>query len=170
MSKYETFSSRIKAKMLDFFLVIIPLLIILIIVSSVLSEFKLFQAIGEFNFFILPLLSLMVFYPVVAHILYGQTIGKKFANLKVVDISEKPLIFGQAILRSMPQIAFLMLIFLYRFQDANNERSISSSFYWGFTSFYFLFRITDHVCGNVIAKNRTLHDLLGKTVVIRTDV
>lgn len=170
MDKYQTFSARIGAKLIDWFLVGIPLFVILIIVSSVLLELKLFENINEFKLLALPLLTLMIIYPIVMHTLYGQTFGKKFSNIKVVDISEKPLIFGQVILRSLPQMAFLMLIFLYNFQDSDNEKSISTTFFWYFVSFYFLFRITDHVCGSVINKNRTLHDLLGKTIVIRTDV
>lgn len=170
MDKYETFSSRIKAKIIDFFIVTIPSFLILVILYSVITELELVENIDKFIFFVLPLLTLMVFYPIVAHTFYGQTLGKMFSNLKVIDISEKSLIFGQAILRSLPQMAFLMFVILYMFQDSNNEKGISSTLFWYSVSFYFLFRITDHVCGNVIGKNRTLHDLLGKTIVIRTDV
>ncbi|HQU86918.1 MAG TPA: RDD family protein, partial [Pyrinomonadaceae bacterium] len=53
---------------------------------------------------------LSVVYITFAHAYYGQTVGKKVMKIKVLDDSEKPLIFGQAVLRSLPQIATVFFV------------------------------------------------------------
>lgn len=169
MNKYDTFSARVKAKILDLF-IIIPVGLCFFGFVFLFSELDFLHTPQLQKFvLILPLIALFL-YPIVMHTIYGQTFGKMAANVKVVDISEKPILFGQAVLRNIPQIAFLILILIYVYQDETDEYGLSASFFGYFFSFYLLFRMTDYICGIVISKNRTLHDLLGKTVVIRTDV
>ena len=107
-NKYETFGRRVGAAILDSF--------ILFPVGLGISLVFLFFNIAS------PLLGsaaaglISAAYYILTHYRYGQTFGKMAAKVKVLDDSENPINFGQAIVRSLPQL--LVPMFAISFSTA----------------------------------------------------
>src|SRR5215204_61449 len=99
MEKYQTFFPRFVALLIDSF-IMLP-----IGISD--DWFRQAEFPPLFFYFWIPLSALVSpFYIIIMHGLYGQTLGKMAMNVKVLDVSEEPLKFKQAILRESPQLAF----------------------------------------------------------------
>ncbi len=168
MEKYQTFIPRFWALILDSIL-----LLPLIIVDQTVTDYAISgyvqtamnAATGLFG----------VFYVILMHYFFGQTVGKMLMKVEVLDISEKPLSFFQAVLRDSPQLLgiFMFLIFgdpsyflngeLKAAEFANNI--VSNSFYillmiWGLADIIVFFRND---------KRRALHDYLAGSVVIKIE-
>ena len=162
MEKYETFGRRFGAAFLDS--------IILIPVGWGISFVFLFVGYTP------PLLTSAVLglfsaaYYILTHWRYGQTIGKKVAQVKVLDDSETPINFGQAIIRSLPQL--LIPMFAVSFSTAGEQQNGDSMDFWasmvyGLTA---VFSVVNVIVCLANEKRRALHDFLAGTVVVRTDI
>jgi len=122
-----------------------------------------------------PIDTLMLFdvyvYSVVLHSIYGQTIGKYFLGVKVVDFkSESPIGFKQAFLRDSVPIALSLLavIILPNFESVLAESSVSSlplsfqAILWVSV----LWSVLEIVTMLMNDKRRALHDFIAGTVVV----
>jgi len=108
-----------------------------------------------------------VSYYIGLHAYYGQTVGKKAASVKVLDDSEKRINFGQAVLRSLPQL----IVAMFALSFSNSERSASTETVASILNWFFgIFVIADIVVCLVNEKHRALHDFIAGTIVVRTDV
>jgi uncharacterized RDD family membrane protein YckC len=165
MERYQTFFPRLVALLIDGF-IMLPL-------GILDSWFRQAEFPPLFFYLWIPVSSLVSpIYIIVMHGLYGQTLGKMAMNVKVLDISEEPLKFRQAIIREAPQLAFnlgvvyLLIAFFPQNFNAENVQTPFSVFatlsaVWGLADILtFLFS----------AKRRALHDLLAGTVVVKTNV
>lgn len=111
---------------------------------------------------------LIAAYFIVLHWLYGQTLGKRMLGLSVVDNdSNDELSFKQAFVRYLPNIILsvigLMFIFEY---DVYGEIIVSSTF-WIYISVTMAWQIAELICMYINKDNRSLHDLIAGTVVIK---
>jgi len=164
MEKYVTLGKRFGALIIDS--------ILLAIVNAVFSFVLIFltDTNSILQFIISALTNLIyVFYFILLHAYYGQTIGKIIFRVKVVDDSESPINFGQSVLRSMPQlipalfVATLVNPNLY--EDSSIQVvSIIISVAAG------IFGVADIVVCLVNEKRRALHDFIAGTIVVRTDI
>jgi uncharacterized RDD family membrane protein YckC len=164
MEKYQTLRRRFGALVIDSILLGIGNLII----SYALR--LLIESNPTILWIAISLLNLMtVFYFILLHNFYGQTIGKKIAGVKVIDDSESPINFGQSVLRSLPQLipALFTLTIINPNLYAEEGTSIISSIILYAAG---IFNIFDIVVCLVNEKHRALHDYIAGTIVIRTDV
>lgn len=164
MDKYQTFSARIGAKLIDSTLIFVLMSIFFPLTFS--GELSPLTDLVLIN---LPFL-ISVFYTISMHTFQGQTIGKNLLKLKVVDLKEKPLIFGQAFIRSMPQFFMTGFFLMYSLQNEESNLQFSHTFFFTAIFLYLIFQIVDIIIGLVNKRNRTFHDFISQTVVIRTDV
>lgn len=163
MEKYQTFWRRFWAGVLDS-LILLPIT----------------WGITVFFLFVSPMPLMMTFssiavgfvsvsYYILMHNFYGQTLGKMAAKVKVLDISETPINFGQAVVRSLPQIIPVM----YSISFSTADESIDSVARSGVNIIYgslLVFYLADVVVCLISEKRRALHDLIAGTVVVKTDV
>jgi uncharacterized RDD family membrane protein YckC len=163
MEKYQTFGRRFWAGILDS--------IILLPITWGITFFFLFVSpmplVNTFSSIAVGLVS--VGYYILMHNYYGQTLGKMAVKVKVLDISETPINFGQAVVRSLPQI--IPVMYSISFSTAGDSidtvaRSSSQIIYGSLVVFY----IADVVVCLVSEKRRALHDFIAGTIVVRTDV
>ena len=116
---------------------------------------------------------LPIFYSIILHCKYGQTIGKWVAGVKVLDISEtkrinlKHSIFRESFYLTIELIGFFYFIFMvfktgdtqYFFKDFNN---FAQTPFLVWTSLELITMFTN-------SKRRAIHDFLAKSVVVRTE-
>jgi len=170
LDKYQTIGSRFVALIVDS-IVLIPLMLF----GSYLAYY-----IGNSSLIIFAVNTLFglisVFYYILMHARYGQTLGKMLMKVKVVDISETPINLGQAAIRSLPQL--IPVIVAIGFE---NPRGLSgNSSQWDVQlaeSLNFLLTISIliwTVLNIIIAlfgeKHRALHDYMAGTIVVKTNV
>lgn len=168
--KYHTFAFRAVALIID----------IIVLIPLTASGSYLAYSIGNtplMHFAVSSLIALLsVFYYILMHALFGQTLGKMLVKVKVVDISHSPINLGQAAIRSLPQL--IPLIFAMGFE---NPRGLSgNSSQWDAQlaeslKFLLMISISIWTVLNIIIaaageKHRALHDHIAGTVVIRTNV
>jgi uncharacterized RDD family membrane protein YckC len=157
MEKYQTFWRRFWASLIDS-LILLPL--------TWLAAFV-FSFIGV----LAPLLAgfVSVFYYVLMHFYYGQTVGKMALKVKVVDDFEAPINLGQSLLRNLPQLFPVM--FAVSFSTAGNTSDVLLVFLVTvIQGFLTMFSLADMIVCLANEKRRALHDFIAGTVVIRTDV
>jgi len=162
MEKYETLWRRIGAFILDS--------IILSLVSWGILFVFLFTgsspAIAAVSSALVAVVS--VSYSILLHTLYGQTVGKMAAKVKVLDDSENPINFGQAVLRSLPQLVLAMFALSFSTADADAfSTTVLAVLINGSVTVFF---IGDVIVFLVNEKRRALHDFIAGTIVVRTDV
>lgn len=162
MEKYQTLIPRFCALILDAIL-LLPLAIIEELIKS--DGFS--QSSKWVLFFIVGLAETMYF--VVMHGLFGQTVGKMLMKIRVLDISETPLKFRQAILRDLPQLLLVAGSFIFLYPSAPNEIEPSSPDYWKnpFFVLILIWGVADLVVFFTNEKRRALHDYIARTVVVR---
>ena len=165
MEKYETFWRRFGALLLDS--------IVLWIFNFLLTLGLVYINESELRF-IIASAAVSLVYPLYFILLHtyngGQTLGKMATRVKVMDDSETPLNFGQAVIRSLPQLipALFVVTLLTRSEAALDEmNTIISGVLSGVAT---LFGIADIVVCLVNQKNRALHDFIAGTIVVKTDV
>lgn len=165
MNKYHTFWRRLGAAFIDG-IILYPL--VFIETTAYNSTSKSFSIIG---IFIASFVYIIYF--VILHAKYGQTIGKKLMNIKVVAVTEVELIgFKRAVLREFPWIianglAFLYL-FGYLFKLEHRELNDVKEYFRNLTfmmSFAWLFIELISMFTN--SKRRAIHDWFAKSVVIK---
>lgn len=168
MDKYDTFGSRFLASFLDG-LIMIPVGCLSTIVPIMSTSGKI-TIVGSLIFSLIPTV-----YTISMHYFKGQTIGKSAVNLKVLDISERPITFAQAVIRSLPQMLPIFisasLLISSMFSPANNSASdnIFSNIITAFYGLYVVFIIGEIISALFSSKHRALHDYLAGTVVTKTD-
>lgn len=162
MEKYKTLGRRFGAIVLDSF-ILMPI-----------------TGVASFIFFFIDLTPnkvissmipgfISVFYYILMHAYNGQTFGKMAAKVKVLNDSETPINFGQAVLRSLPQLFPVMFAFSSLTANQSDESSIKfwASIIYGLVSLFF---ILDVIVCLTNEKHRALHDFIAGTIVIKTDV
>lgn len=168
MEKYQTIGPRFLALLIDS-LLMIPLSILIMALSGFISSPKIgFLLTGALS-------AAPVIYTILMHAYCGQTLGKMAMKVIVLDISEHPVTFAQAVIRSLPQlvpvfIAASVSISTMTSPASNEARSdllgiITSVAY----ILYFVWQIGDIISALATEKKRALHDFIAGTVVVRTD-
>jgi len=165
--KYNTFWRRFAAAIIDS-LILWPLTFISGYLDD--SHSSVMFCIGS-----LALSVIYAAYFVILHANYGQTVGKKITNIKVVDIDEVSLIgIKRAIIRELPWVIADIGIFLYLYsmllltkhpdlediKDRYNNLITASSLTWMLIELITM--LTNY-------KKRAVHDYLAKSVVVKTD-
>jgi len=167
MEKYQTFTPRLFALIIDA-LIFLPLSFL----DNLIKEANLLPAI--FALWLLVSSAAHPVYSILMHGIYGQTLGKMAMKVKVVDTFEKPITFHHAVLRELPYLSFTFsLIFLAMPQTSNiievsNFLPYSAENIITFLMYAWIF--TDIAVFFINDKCRALHDFIGGTVVIRTNV
>jgi uncharacterized RDD family membrane protein YckC len=165
-SAYAVFYQRFFAFLLDLIIIFfIPLAMFIFSVKAgnlVFAELSAYVAAASGLIFYI--------YHMVMHKIYGATIGKMSCKIKVVRLDLKPLGYKEAFLRTAPYIVIFPLISiitspaLYGFsedsQAAANSEGFNEALQFAWYVFSIIWILKDRY-------NRTLHDLLAKTVVIK---
>jgi uncharacterized RDD family membrane protein YckC len=165
-ARYDTFSPRFWAGFVDG-LVFLPV--------SLLDNYLSSPARTPFVLIAWALFSYTAYwvYSVSLVAYRGQTVGKKVANVKVMDVSEKRLpSLRQALLRDIGEIvpstlALIYVIYLvisHRYSEPFSTSSHWPIFALGFANLgWFLLEITTMLTNS---KRRAFHDLIAGTVVV----
>lgn len=162
--RYHTGFKRLGAALVDG-IVFMPLLLIEKWMLDKTDNLSVFIAWSIFNAF-LPL-----FYSIILHYKYGQTIGKWVAGVKVLDISESgKLTLKQSILRDSFYLGIEIIGVLYFaflvFQTGQAEYIHID--YRNFASLpILLWTILELISMLTNPKRRAVHDFLAKSVVVR---
>ncbi|HRH41145.1 MAG TPA: RDD family protein [Pyrinomonadaceae bacterium] len=114
-----------------------------------------------------------VSYYILMHYYFGQTLGKMLFKIKVLDISEQPITFFQAMLRSLP--ALIVLVLTINFSNPQiSEGTASSNDIWVaknllvlITGLLSLFNLANAISLLVTEKHRALHDYIAGTIVVK---
>jgi uncharacterized RDD family membrane protein YckC len=115
-----------------------------------------------------------VIYVILLHARYGQTLGKMAMKVKVLDVSEEPVRFAQAVIRSLPQMlpvfmASSLLISEMSPATGSTGKNLLMAAATLANILYFIWSVADIIVCLVSDKKRALHDLVAGTVVVRTD-
>jgi uncharacterized RDD family membrane protein YckC len=163
MEKYETLGRRFGALILDS-LILIPVNLVVSFLTVLMSWspgiLTVSSALGG---------VISVSYYILMHYQYGQTLGKMVMKVKVLDDSEGAINFGQAVIRSLPQL--IPAMFAVSFSTADRTDNLSASVVGTLISgLVSIFWIADVIVCLVNDKRRALHDFIAGTIVVRTDV
>lgn len=155
MVRYQTFGKRVIAALVDL-AVWLPLIFVGIWVE--LAD------LDDWTYFTLLVIQTPIglAYNILLHWKFGQTVGKMVAKVKVIDLNEGPLSFGQAVLRDIAYVADALvsasnmaLLFSFGF-------SRTSEFYTSIQSYMliplFCWIFIDTLVCVKSKKNRALHD------------
>lgn len=165
MEKYKTFFPRFVALLIDSF-IMLPL--------AILDDwFRQAEFPPVFFYIWIPLSSLVLpVYTITMNGLCGQTLGKMAMNVKILDVSEEPVKFGQAVLRDLPQLIFnigaIYLGIVFFGQDTESENVKTA--YAAFGTLAMIWGLADISTFFLNDKRRALHDFLARTVVVRTNL
>ncbi|MEP6902967.1 MAG: RDD family protein [Actinomycetota bacterium] len=165
MEKYKTFAPRLVALLIDSF-IMLPI--------AILDDWFRQAEFSPLFFYIwIPLSALVLpVYMIMMHGLYGQTLGKMAMNIKVLNVTEEPLKFNQAIWREIPQLIFnigaiiLGIVFLAQDPEAENVKMS----YGIFGAFAMVWGLADIMTFFFSDKKRALHDFIAGTVVVKMNL
>ena len=165
VEKYRTGIKRLGAAIVDG-IVFLPLL---------LFEQWLFSATQNISIHVAWIIFaafLPIFYSIILHYKYGQTIGKWVNGVKVVHVSEiRTLTFKESVLRDIVYLSvqiIALVYFLFLFQQGHDftefvedfgDFSIVPLFIWNFLELMTML---------LNPKRRAIHDFIAKSVVVRT--
>lgn len=165
--KYETFGARVSAGILDG-LVLLPLSIPMIVVEMTSKPWPAWALI--LVHVLTPLASYA--YSILMHGRYGQTLGKMWAGVKILDVGEsKPITYFQALKRdAVPLLFFIILLPVelhliqqgeYGFAEIRTSpwHRILGSLMWGWWGLEILTMLFSR-------KRRAVHDIIAGTVVV----
>lgn len=164
MEKYQTFFLRFVALLIDSF-IMLPLFVFD-------QWFREAEFPHLFFYFWIPLSSLVFpIYSITMNAKFGQTLGKMWVKVKVVDVLEKPISLHQAILRDTPQLIFntaAIVIGIIALPYDENAAEMMYAFgifnvvagIWGMADIM-VFLLND--------RRRALHDLIAGTIVVKTE-
>src|SRR3954466_5805459 len=115
---------------------------------------------------------LPIFYSIILHYKYGQTIGKWVVEVKVLHISEsRTLTLRESILRDIVYLSVEVIALGYFFFPYQ-QRHDSTDFVQNFGSFSqtprFFWNVLELITMLTNSKRRAIHDFIAKSVVIRT--
>lgn len=166
--RYRTFGPRFWAGWIDG-LVFAPL--------GWLTEFLIAPAAPAVRVSMLVLDAILYFtYSVVAHGLYGQTVGKWLCGVEVLDVSESKLSMRQALWRDGVPIVLTFISFVVLFPELLERTPqapkrihdigwMGRAFIWSSGAWYLLELLT--MLTN--DKRRAVHDFIASSVVVRTE-
>lgn len=162
--KYHTSLNRLGAAIVDW-IIFLPLLLFQQWLYARTNNTSIIIAWIIFTTFV------PIFYSIIAHYKYGQTVGKWVAGVKVVDISEsKKLTLRQCLLRDIfdltTQIIGLAYFSFLAIQTDKTEFLLIdyASFADGPMSWWFLIELITMLTNS---KRRAAHDYIAGTVVIK---
>ena len=164
--KYRTGQKRIWAAIVDGILFMPFLLVDRFLISPTTNEYLIISW-QTFTVFI------PIFYSIIAHYKYGQTIGKWVAGVKVLDISEtKTINLRQSILRDSFYLTVELIGFFY-FIFMVVKNGDTQYFFDGFNDFagtpFLIWTLLELITMFTNTKRRAIHDFLAKSVVVRTE-
>lgn len=165
MEKYKTFFPRLVALLIDSF-IMLPL--------AILDDwFRQAEFPLVFFYIWIPVSSLIIpAYTIMMNGFYGQTLGKMAMSVKILDVSEEPIKFRQAIVRDLPQLIFnigaiyLGIAFFAQDPEAENFKMA----YGTFGTFAMIWGLADISTFFLNEKRRALHDFVARTVVVKTNI
>jgi uncharacterized RDD family membrane protein YckC len=160
MEKYNTLLRRLLAAIIDG-IILFPLSFI----EAVYTDKGILQfAIGSFG-----VTGGYVFYFIILHVRYGQTIGKKITRVQVLDASEIRLItFKQSLIRESPLLLINFIVLLYVSFFVNTDISKAESTFYDATFIAnFTWAIAELIYAISNNKRRAIHDALAGSVVAK---
>ncbi|NBV22649.1 MAG: RDD family protein [Proteobacteria bacterium] len=163
--KYSTFRPRLIAVFVDC-LISIPFLALCSLLQSIFNSVT-----AQLAFYLITSSAWLV-YSIAMHARYGQTLGKRYARIIVLDVSEQPLSLRQALWRDcfgLVTWAVSLVVDipqLLKGVDLNARESMttielalaSGSFIWVAMEFVTMFTND---------KRRAVHDFIAGSVVVR---
>lgn len=167
MNRYSTLGKRIVAYLIDS-LIFAPFIYLYLNFSwSVVPVW--------IDYLMIPLGSVLgIGYNVLLHWKYGQTVGKMVAKVKVVDISEQPISFGQAFLRDIVYVIDGSINSLLSYSFFAFGYGAASETYQATMQYVvipiIIWLIVDTIVCIKNRKHRALHDFIAGTVVVRLDI
>lgn len=166
MEKYQTIGSRFLALLIDS-MILIPVSFLGMILANFSSSVKYSTVIN------ILLSSAAVVYTILMHNFYGQTLGKMAMKVKVLDISERPITFAQAVIRSLPQMLPVFITSSLLISEISADNAAANDLLKMATNisyvFYSVWSVADIIVCFASEKKRALHDFIAGTVVVRTD-
>lgn len=163
MGKYQTLYPRFWALILDSIL-LLPIAIIDDVVRGSALDANAKSAL------IIVLAFASTIYVILMHGFGGQTVGKMLLKVVVLDVSEKPLRFWQAVLRSAPQLLLIAASFVLVPDLLGDEPPAPESFntnpFFLLTS---LWGLADIIVFFTNDKRRALHDYIAGSVVVKIE-
>jgi uncharacterized RDD family membrane protein YckC len=164
--RYDTFTARIGALIIDGLIVILPTVVLQIVIDQAAIFWM------SYLFSLITTIAVWCYY-ILAHGLYGRTIGKKQQVLRVVDSeTEQPITMLQAVKRELLNIiAGILSLGAAAVVDFTPlaETTISAISVMTMIMYSGILVAEIAVCLNS-PKRRALHDLIGGTVVVRDNV
>jgi uncharacterized RDD family membrane protein YckC len=167
--KYDTLPRRIFARIIDDLIVLLVLAVGLVLIILALGDSNIiYQIVITFSSYFLPSAYYIYF-----HYKFGQTIGKKYKKLKLVDVSEeRPITLKQAIIRDIVPLGLGLILFILTLKDILQGTSkgldddIASNIHTKVVGVWFILVFISFLFNN---KVRGLHDLMAGTVLVKTD-
>jgi uncharacterized RDD family membrane protein YckC len=167
--KYETIGKRVVAFLIDNLLLLLPSVMIM---RNAFDFQDPFRYIPLYNASGVLLTIIGVLYYVIAHYKYGQTIGKKITNIKVIDLSESHgITIKQAVLRSLVPIIFAVLglityfMIFFDLSDLMNHPVVYPILYME-DHIGIFWMLAEFITMMVTIKRRAIHDFIAGTVVV----
>lgn len=161
--RYKTFASRFVALSTDGLLILAFLFFENILVSVQNSQAL---AVGGM---ILSTFCVS-FYSFYLHGIYGQTVGKMLAKVKVLNTDEKPINFYIAFLRELPYIliaAVFLIIDIYEIATTGNRINFGETTAHNVAYVVFLIWLAAEIIVTLTDdKRRSIHDRIAGTVVV----
>ena len=158
MNKYRTAWPRVAAAIIDS-LILAP-------VSFIIGAVFAFGGEGRLAVILYAVLTgfASVFYYIWMHGRYGQTLGKMAAKVKVVDEREGPIDFNHAIIRSLPQV--IPAMHGVAFAGADTGATPLGLLLGVLLGAFYLMDVLFFLCTD---RHRALHDMIARTVVVKTN-
>lgn len=165
--RYDTFSQRIGAAIIDG-LVMLPFAFADELIFAQRDTLWLILLWMPVSY------SIYLLYTILGHGLYGQTLGKRAAGLRVLDnATEQPITILQAVRREIPWIIFSILILATDIAVIYNGFELTGTLFYarvGLSYATIVWIIVEIVSCLFNSKRRAVHDLIGGTVVVRDNV
>jgi len=167
--RYRTFWERFWAGCIDGLVLAVPLGVLLVLLSKVArgSVATIAENLIAFN--------CAWVYSVLMHWRYGQTVGKRYMGVTVLDVSEKHLpTFRQAFLRDIGNIVsdglatiyVLHLVATHQYAKGAEDRGLPGAILQYAGMAWFLLEVVTMLSNQ---KRRALHDWIAGTVVVCED-
>jgi uncharacterized RDD family membrane protein YckC len=148
-SKYTTGRARLVAAILD--------TLVLVFIGIIFNII-----FGRNNNLIAVYALIPYLYSVLFHYKYGQTIGKKVMNIKILKNNETPIQFTNALLRDCVPIIYTSIDLV--FYNPNNQSNLKIGTE---DIIIMIWPILELITMLFSQKRRAIHDLIAGTVVVR---
>jgi uncharacterized RDD family membrane protein YckC len=159
MSKYQTFFPRLGALILDAVL-LLPLSVLADWIAGTEMDAGVKSAVS------ISIDFANIFYFIVLHALFGQTVGKMLLKVKVLSVAEERLGWRRAIIRDLPQLIFVAISLI---PMVNNDLGVKDVPLTPVGILVAMWGLADIAVFFSTPKHRALHDLIAGSVVVRID-